>query len=140
MTVARERGACVSGASMRAWMLLLGCGSFGVHAREQAVFEASFAGFDADGDGRVSREEYARVDASDSFAAVDADSDGALTAVELEAWMRVTDPRPLDRAAAVVPPARPGWPLWGRVAAASLGSGLLTVGGLAAWTRRRSGR
>lgn len=54
---------------------------------------------DGDGDGRLSRAEYAPFDSGETFDSIDADRDGFMSAEELRAWVLVTEPRPMDRPA-----------------------------------------
>lgn len=52
------------------------------------------ARIDTNGDGAIDAEEYARVDETGGFAGLDLDGNGRVDASELDAWLRVTQPRP----------------------------------------------
>ncbi len=65
-------------------------------ATESAAFDTFVARVDADGDGTVGAEEYRRVGEEGTFDAIDRDADGGLSPAELQAWIRVTPPRPAD--------------------------------------------
>lgn len=64
---------------------------------EREVFAAVLARIDVNADAFVTPGEYARVDDVTPFSALDADADGRVDVAELTAWVKVTQPRPLDR-------------------------------------------
>jgi len=64
---------------------------------EPELFAALLARMDADGDGQLSRAEYTPFDGSSTFDDIDANRDVSISAAELGAWVKVTQPRPLDR-------------------------------------------
>ena len=64
---------------------------------EPELFASVLARIDLDGNGTLSQAEYLRVDGATNFAAMDADRDNVVTAVELAAWVKVTQPRPMVR-------------------------------------------
>ncbi len=80
------------------WSLPLLAFAFGAMPTEAELFAAVLGRIDLDGDGSLSREEYARVDAANTFDTIDADRDAAVTATELGVWVTVTQPRAEDRA------------------------------------------
>ncbi len=78
-------------------LLLLPALALSAVPSEQDLFAALLARMDADGDGELSRAEYTPFDGSSTFDDIDADRDGSVSAAELGAWVKVTQPRPLDR-------------------------------------------
>lgn len=64
---------------------------------EPELFAALLARMDADGDGQLRRAEYTPFDGSSTFDDIDANRDASISASELGAWVKVTQPRPLDR-------------------------------------------
>lgn len=56
------------------------------------VAEGVLSRMDANGDGQLSEAEYSRFDERGSFSSVDQDKNGEITAVELQTWIRLTDP------------------------------------------------
>lgn len=66
---------------------------------EPELFAAVLGRIDLDHDGALTREEYLHVDGSTNFDAMDADRDGFVSVDELGAWVKVTQPRPMDRPA-----------------------------------------
>ena len=58
---------------------------------------AVIARADLDRDGALSLREYAAVDDAAGFLELDADRDGFVRADELEAWVRLAEPRPEDQ-------------------------------------------
>lgn len=66
---------------------------------ERELFAAVLARIDLDRDGALTREEYLHVDGSTNFDAMDADRDQSVSVDELAAWVKVTQPRPMDRPA-----------------------------------------
>lgn len=75
--------------------LMSGCGD-GIWT-ETEVFQEVFRRMDGDGDGAVDRAEYALVDYQDGYSELDRDADGAIQLGEFTAWVKLTQPRPMDR-------------------------------------------
>ncbi len=82
------------GSAVLLWFIAL---AFAALPTEPELFAAVLARIDLDHDGVLSRDEYLRVDGSTNFDAMDADRDGLVVTAELAAWVRVTQPRPMDR-------------------------------------------
>lgn len=64
---------------------------------EAEVFATLLARMDADGNGRLSHEEYQRVDDVTPISALDLDANGEIDLAELTAYIKVTPPRPQGR-------------------------------------------
>lgn len=64
---------------------------------EAEVFATLLARMDADGNGRLSHEEYQRVDDVTPISALDLDANGEIDVTELTAYVKVTPPRPQGR-------------------------------------------
>src|SRR5437870_964029 len=64
---------------------------------EQEVFQEVFRRIDTDGDGVITPAEYAIVDYRHTYAEIDRDASGGIDLAELTAWVKLTQPRPMDR-------------------------------------------
>lgn len=64
---------------------------------ESEVFAGVLHGIDQNGDGGIAEAEYARVDDATPFSSLDHDGDGNVDLAELTAFLKVTQPRPMDR-------------------------------------------
>jgi hypothetical protein len=87
--------------------VLLPLVTFGALPTEAEVFAGAMSRFDRDGDGAISPEEYAVVaDGTTPFSALDADGDGKVVVAEFAAWVKATDPRPMNGKVRPVEPPR----------------------------------
>ena len=82
---------------------------------ESEVFGGVLARIDQDADGTLTPAEYTRVDDVTPFSALDQDADGRIDLTELTAYVKVTQPRPMDRpvtrsATSAASPPGPGSP------------------------------
>ncbi len=92
-------------------MLLLTClGALAALPTEAELFRSVLSHLDRDGDGSVSRAEYVSFDDAETFARIDVDGDRVATENELGDWVRVQQPRPVERS-------RPDTPGFARMAA-----------------------
>lgn len=77
---------------------------------ESEVFAGVLHHIDQNGDGGISAAEYARVDDATPFSSLDHDGDGNVDVAELTAFVKLTQPRPMDRPV-LRPDGRPSAPV-----------------------------